>query len=384
MNALHGSVARRSGFETRPYKSARRSSTGGFETRYGRTNRRNRAESLCLMLPALLTFLLPAYPLQAQSLAELAAYAGPNRTQRLVAGAKKEGALMIYSSMIVADMGALINAFRAKYGIRVQQWRGSSEDIRNRAAQEYAAGRYEVDVAETAGPDMGAMVREQLLQKIATPAASELIPEAVMPHGQWIATRLSVFAGAHNTDIIKPAAAPKTYEDLLDPRFKGKLGIEVDDANWFMTVVLPMGEEKGLRLFKNIAARNGISIRKGHTLLANLVPTGEVPLALTAYSYRVDQLIHEGAPVAIDYLPPVIALPTGGGVFRRAPHPNAALLFEDFMLTDGQSILAARQAVPTNLRVKAPPPGLLFIDIPKFMDQQAKWTRLFQETFSAR
>jgi hypothetical protein len=142
--------------------------------------------------------------------------------------------------------------------------------------------------------------------------------------------------------------------------------------------------EKGLKLFKDIVARNGISIRKGHTLLANLVPTGEVPLALTAYSYRVEQLIHEGAPVAIDYLPPVVALPTGGGVFRRAPHPNAALLFEDFMLTDGQAILAVRQAVPTNLRVKAPPPGLLFIDIPKFMDQQAKWTRLFQATFAAR
>jgi iron(III) transport system substrate-binding protein len=362
MNALHGPEARGGGFETRPYMRA----------------------AISGVASALLALSLCAGRAQAQSLAELAAYAGPDRTQRLVAGAKKEGALMLYSSMTVADMGALINAFRAKYGIRAQQWRGSSEDIRNRAAQEYAAGRYEVDVAETAGPDMEAMVREQLLQKVATPAASELIPQAVMPHGQWIATRLSVFAGAHNTDIIKPAAAPKTYEDLLDPRFKGKLGIEADDANWFMTIVLHMGEEKGLRLFKDIVARNGISIRKGHTLLANLVPTGEVPLALTAYSYRVEQLIHEGAPVAIDHLPPVVALPTGGGVFRRAPHPNAALLFEDFMLTDGQPILAARQAVPTNLRVKAPLPDLLFIDMAKFMDQQAKWTRLFQETFAAR
>jgi iron(III) transport system substrate-binding protein len=321
---------------------------------------------------------------RSQTLAELASYSGPDRTQRLIDGAKKEGALMIYSSMTVADMGALIGAFQAKYGIRAQQWRGSSEDIRNRAAQEYGAGRYEADVAETAGPDMEAMVREQLLQKVTTPAAKALIPQAVMPHGQWIATRLSIFAGAYNTDIIKPAAAPKSYEDLLDPRFKGKLGVEADDANWFMTVVLRMGEEKGLKLFRDIVARNGVSIRKGHTLLANLVPTGEVPFALTAYSYRVEQLIHEGAPVAIDYLPPVVALPTGVGVFRHAPHPNAALLFEDFILTDGQAILAARQSVPTNPQVKAPPAGLIFIDIPKFMDQQQKWTRLFQETFAKR
>src|SRR5215468_11396286 len=134
-------------------------------------------------------------PAQAQSVAELAAYAGPDRTQRLIEGARKENALMIYSSMTVADMGALINAFQAKYGLKAQHWRGSSEDIRNRVTREYAAGRYDADVAETAGPDMEAMVREQVLQKVVTPVSTELIPQATTAQGQWIATRLSVFAG---------------------------------------------------------------------------------------------------------------------------------------------------------------------------------------------
>src|SRR5262245_42436474 len=162
-------------------------------------------------------------PAQAQSVAELAAYSGADRTQRLIDGARKEGALMIYSSMTVADMGALIGAFQAKYGVRAQHWRGSSEDIRNRVTREYAAGRYDADLAETAGPDMEAMVREQVLQKVVTPVSQELIPQATFAHGQWIATRLSVFAGAYNTNIIKRADAPRTYEDLLNPRFKGKL-----------------------------------------------------------------------------------------------------------------------------------------------------------------
>src|SRR5207244_3356148 len=118
--------------------------------------------------------------------------------------------------------------------------------------------------------------REQLFQKVTTPVASELIPQAVLPHGQWITTRLSIYAAGYNTNIIKPADAPKTYEDLLDPRFKGKLAVEAEDAMWLMTVVLHMGEAKGLKLFKDIVARNGISVRKGHTLLANLIPTGEV------------------------------------------------------------------------------------------------------------
>jgi len=331
-----------------------------------------------------LAALVLAPPASAQSVEELAAYAGPDRTQRLIEGARKENALMIYSSMTVADMGALINAFQAKYGLKAQHWRGSSEDIRNRVTREYAAGRYDADVAETAGPDMEAMVREQVLQKAVTPVSKELIPQATTASGQWIATRLSVFAGAYNTNIIKPADAPKTYEDLLQPRFKGKLGIEAEDANWFMSVVLHMGEAKGLKLFRDVVAVNGMSVRKGHTLLANLVPTGEVPLALTAYSYRVEQLKKEGAPVEIVYLPPVVGFPTGIGMFRRAPHPHASLLFIDFILTDGQKILAEREAVPTNPTIKPAPPGLIFVDLPRFIDEGEKWTRLFRETFTAR
>src|SRR5215510_7497941 len=304
-------------------------------------SRRARLTASALLRPTvalLVGFLVLGAPARAQSIAELATYDGADRTQRLVEGARKENALMIYSSMTTADMGALINAFQAKYGVKATHWRGSSEDIRNRVTREYAANRYDADVAETAGPDMEAMVREQVLQKVVTPVSKQLIPQASFAHGQWIATRLSVFAGAYNTDIIKQP--PKVYEDLLNPRFKGKLGIEAEDANWFMATVLHMGEAKGLRLFRDIVTTNGMSVRKGHTLLANLVPTGEVPLALTAYSYRVEQLKAEKAPVEIVYMPPVVAIPTGAGMFKRAPHPHAALLFTDFILTEGQKIIA--------------------------------------------
>src|SRR5215510_10062845 len=125
--------------------------------------RRSTFARLAGLAVALLGLGLPA---QAQSVTELAAYSGADRTQRLIDGARKENALMIYSSMTVADMGALIGAFQVKYGVRAQHWRGSSEDIRNRITREYAASRYDADLAETAGPDMEAMVREQLLQQV--------------------------------------------------------------------------------------------------------------------------------------------------------------------------------------------------------------------------
>jgi iron(III) transport system substrate-binding protein len=319
---------------------------------------------------------------RAQTLGELANYSGPDRTARLLAGAKKEGTVTLYSSATLADQSAIVGAFQAKYGIKVQQWRGSSEDIRNRALTEYAGGRFDADVAETAGSEMEIMVRERLLQPVTPPAAAELIPQARMPHRGWIATRLSVFVGAYNTNIVKPADVPKSYRDLRDPKWKSKLGIEVDDANWFLSVVGFMGEPQGLRLFRDIVAANGMSVRKGHTLLANFVGSGEVPLALTAYSYRVEQMKNvEGAPVELLYLPPVVALPTGAGVFKKAPHPFAALLLLDFCLTDAQKILADREAVPTDPRVKALPKDLIFVDLPKYLDEGEKWTKLFQDTF---
>src|SRR5882757_7098361 len=320
---------------------------------------------ICSLSAALCAIALVPGNAAAQTIAELAGASGPDRTQRLIDGARREGNLMIYSSMTVPDMGAIMAAFTAKYGVKAQHWRGSSEDIRNRLTREYAGNRFDADLAETAGPDMEAMMRELLLQKVTTPVSQDLIPQATLPHGQWIATRLSIFAGAYNTNLMKPADAPKTYEDLLNPKYKGKLAIEAEDAMWFMTT-------------------NVISIRKGHSLLANLVPTGEVPIALTAYSYRVEQLKSEGAPIEIIYLPPVVAFPTGIGMLRRAPHPHAALLFQDFILTDGQKIISDREAIPTNPKVKAPPDGMIFADLQLYMDEGAKWSRLFRETFATR
>jgi iron(III) transport system substrate-binding protein len=359
-----------------PRKRDSRASRFAFDAT-GSPLSRGRAAFILVALLALSTLSSPA---KAQSLAELATYSGPDRTQKLIDGAKKEGTVVIYSSMTVKDMGAIIAAFTKKYGVKATHWRGSSEDVRNRAMSEYRAGRYDADLAETAGPDMEAMVRENLFQKIATPVSKELIPQATIPSGFWIATRLSVYAAGYNTTIIKNP--PKAYEDLLDARFKGKLGIEAEDYDWFLTVCSAMGEQKGLKLFHDIVAKNGMSVRKGHTLLANLIPTGEVPLALTAYSYRLEQLKSQGAPVAIAWMPPVVALPTGAGVFKHAPHPAAALLFEDFLLTEGQKILAARKAVPTNPKAGTLPPNLIFVDLKKSMDEGAKWMRLFQETFS--
>ena len=217
-----------------------------------------------------------------------------------------------------------------------------------------------------------------------TPVSATLIPAATFAHHLWIATRINAFAGGYNTKLIGAADAPKRYEDLLDPKWKGKLAVEASDANWFMQLATIMGEDKATKLFRDIVARNGMSMRRGHSLLANLVPTGEVALALTLYSYRVEQLKKEGAPIETLYLPPLVGLPTGTGIVRRAPHPHAAALLADFFLTDGQTILADRFNVPVNPKIRPMPGDLALIDVAKFLDQGERWNKLYASIFSGK
>jgi iron(III) transport system substrate-binding protein len=317
----------------------------------------------------------------AQTMADIAQYTGPDRTQRLIDGAKKEGAVTLYSSAVVTDSTAIIDAFTAKYGVPVRLWRGSSEDILRRAVTEARGGRYDADVAETAGSEMEGLDREKLLAEVSSPLFAQLIPRAVVPHRGWVTDRLSIFTAAYNTTIIHPEDMPKSYEDLTDPKWKGKLGLEADDANWFMAVADQMGEAKALTLFRKIVATNGMSLRKGHTLLSNLVVASEVPLGLTVYGYRVTELKRRAAPIDGVILPPGLALPTGIGAFNKAPHPNAALLFMDFYLTEGERILADRGNVPTNRTVQELPPGISFVNVAQFLNQEDKWTKLFKQTF---
>jgi iron(III) transport system substrate-binding protein len=341
--------------------------------------------ALTIVAIAVLTAILIALsPTPSSAQGDIFTYAGPDRSQRILDGAKKEGTVTLYSSATVTDMGPQIAAFEKKYGIKVRLWRAASEDITRRVISEQRAGRFEADIVETAGSEMEVLVREKALQRFLTPISADLIPAATFAHRQWIATRINAFGAGYNTKLISAADAPKRYEDLLDPKWKGKLAVEASDANWFMQLAAIMGEDTAVTLFRNIVARNGVSVRKGHSLLANLVPTGEVPLALTLYGYRVEQLKSEGAPIEVLYLPPVIGLPTGTGIVRNAPHSHAAALLADFFLTDAQPMIAERFNLPVNPKVRPVPENLALIDAAKFLDEGEHWTKLYASIFTGK
>ena len=311
----------------------------------------------------------------------IALYEGADREQRLADGARQEGALTVYTSLTVEDITELAAAFEKKYGIKVKFWRAGSEKVLQRIITEVRAGRVDFDVVETNGPELESMRREKLLAKAYSPHAADLVPEAILPHREWIGTRLNMFVQIYNTKLVRKEDFPKSYQDLLDPKWKGRLGIEAEDTDWFGTVVKSMGEDKGLKLFRDIVAINGLSVRKGHTLLAGLVASGEVPLGLTVYNHNADKLKKKGAPVDWDVIPPGIVRVNGMALSKKPPHPHAAMLFYDFMLTDGQGILfkneylAASRKYGTNLDKFQ----LKFVDASSVLDESSKWEKLYSE-----
>ncbi len=318
---------------------------------------------------------------QPNSPSALATYLGADRERLLIDGAKQEGALTLYSSMQVDSITPLQKAFEAKYGVRINIWRGSGKDILQRVVTEAAASRYDVDIVESDSFALEALYRESLLQEVKSPYLADLIPEALRPQGQWVGTRLNIVAGVYNTNLVKKENLPKSYEDLRVPAFRGMLGMEADDYDWFGMIVGLMGEERGLKLFRDIVAANGVSVRKGHTLLTNLVAAGEVPIGLTVFMQNADVARKAGAPVDWFLLPPTIARPDAMGMANRAPHPHAALLFYDFMLSEGQTIMLGREFVPTSRKI----PSVLgrlalnFVSPDLVLDQGEKWQKLYAE-----
>ncbi len=316
--------------------------------------------------------------------ASLLMYEGKDRTQKLIAAAKKEGGLTFYTSIAAKDIQPLTGPFESKYGIKVRVWRAGSDVVMQRTLTETAGKHYEVDAIHVSAPEMEALHRETILQPVNSPVFKDLLPGTVPVHREWAATMLNVFVQAYNTNLVKKEDLPKSFQDLKNPKWKGKLGIETEDADWFAATVSEMGEVQGLQLFRDIVASNGISVRKGHALLTNLVGSGEVPLALTVYNFMPGIARKKGIPIDWFVLEPAIARANGIGIARRAPHPNAALLFYDYLLSpEAQTILTTMDYVPTNSTVESNSPlkkvKLKLIDPATALDQMEKWTKLYSE-----
>lgn len=334
-----------------------------------------------LALSLVVAFGVQGAPVLAQnSVQELALYQGPDRKARLVEAAKKENGITVYHSY--PALTHVMAAFTKKYGIKTRAWRAGSEAILQRMITESRGNRFEVDIVQNNAPENEAAHREKLLQAVKSPFTADLIPQATPAHGEWVGVTLDVWIAAYNTNRVQESELPRSYEDLQDPKWKGRLGIEANNHGWFGTLLSELGEEKGRKIFENIVATNGLSARKGHSLLTTMVASGEVPLALTVYNWNPLQMQAKGAPIKGWPIKPVIAQPSTVALLKKAPNPASALLFYDFIVSEeGQKILQEFNYVTVhkNLPHSLRDASLKYVDPAKALDMQNTWLATFDE-----
>jgi ABC-type Fe3+ transport system substrate-binding protein len=280
-------------------------------------------------------------------------YNGADRTEKLIEGAKKEGQLVYYSAMIVNQaLRPLTAAFQKKYPfIKMSYWRGDSEDIASKLSAELRANNPVADVVE--GTGIGELaVRAGFAQPAWSPQLADIPEKMRDPRRLWVPTRMSYFAMAYNTRLVAPGSAPKTYQDLLDEKWKGKMAwplLSAIGAPLFVTNLrLAWGEDKSMAYLRRLRTQNIVNFGAGNPrTLVDRVIAGEYPIALQIFAHHPLISAGKGAPVAAQLLPPVASAPGTLVIPKGSRHRHAAMLLMDFLLSkEGQQILAAAEYLP--------------------------------------
>ena len=347
---------------------------------------RQRRSGLVAVAALVVGLALAPAPARSQDM-QLLTYEAADRGDKVLAAANKDGKLTLYTAFRPQDLPALIEPFEKKYGIKVTHWRSGATNVLQRVLKEASGGRHEVDVVLVPSTEMEAMRREKVLQPVRSPYLKDLMPAALPAHREWAPVLLNVLVPTYNTQAIKKEDLPRTYLDLLDPKWKGKLGVESKLDEWYMSIVLSMGEDKGTKFFADLSAKNGLSSRLGMSLVNNLVISGEVPLALAVYRDLPEKAKRKGAPIDWFVLDPIVANAFVVALAKRAPRPNAALLFHDYLLSEEtQKLLASLDFHAANTRVQPALAGMriLLVDPVFAVDNAERATKAFDDMLANR
>jgi iron(III) transport system substrate-binding protein len=252
---------------------------------------------------------------------------------------------------------------------------------------EAQTGKYDFDVVQSAESQAYFLKKKNLLQKYISTETKNIQKPFFDPEGYWTAVYIMPNVIAYNTRMVKRDEVPKTDEELLNPKWKGKMGMDHTKPEWFAWKLKRMGEEKGLAYMKKLGAQE-FRLYAGLSVITNLLVAGEFPLVLNTYLHNVEEIKRKGAPVDWIVQDPVFTKFQPLGIGSKAPHPNAAKLFSDFVLSEeGQKIIASFGRVPTRRGVSTNVQGLdklnYVIDDISAGDDFNKNFELFRSIFGA-
>jgi ABC-type Fe3+ transport system substrate-binding protein len=300
----------------------------------------------------------------AQRADDVLLYAGPDREQRLIEGARKEGQVVIYAALIVNQaMRPIVEGFGKKYPfIKLATWRADSEDIVQKAAAEVRANNVVADVIEGTGAGEQAVAAD-IAQPYYAPAVAGFPEPYRNGAGLWAPTRLSYYGIAYNTKMVPPDRVPRSYDDLLDPRWRGKMAWRIGSATGtplFLTNLrLAWGEEKAAAYFDKLKDQKIVNFGAGSArTLVDRVVAGEYAIALNIFAHHPLISKGKGAPVNSQLMDPVASTAATMSVVKGLHHPYSAMLLVDYILSkEGQGILARAEYFPVDPDV-APLPTL--------------------------
>ena len=322
-------------------------------------------KQLTMKLLALVVCATVVWPISLQqtvfaaTVEDVALLKASNREKILIEGAKKEGKVNFYTGLIVDQVVRPVkDAFEREYPfLQIEFFRGNSERVAQKVLTEYQAKRYEVDVIS--GSAAATMVqRAGYMQRFYSPHLAEYPAELKDPKGFWGSTNVYFMTLGYNTRSVKASELPKTYEDLLHPRWKGQAmwstsrgsGAPQFIGNIFMT----MGQEAGKAYIQKLKQQNIAKSTASARQILDLVIAGEYPMAIQIFNHHAYISKAAGAPVEWQPLEPVTATNNSVGLAKNAPHPHASMLFLDFILSKkGQRVFQQSNYLPAHPEIPA-------------------------------
>lgn len=303
---------------------------------------------------------LVAAPVQAMTAEEILMYKGADREQVLLKGARKEGRMVIYSSLIVNQMlRPLAEAFKKKYPfLEVKYWRGSSGKTFKKVTAEMRAGKLVADVVEGSGIT-GSIVKAKIALPIWSPELAPYNKKFNAKDGTWVTTRFRYIGGAYNTKMVAKADVPKTMEDLLDPKWKGKIAWRAGTSSsgemiTITSLLLAWGDKKAEAYLAKLAKNEPVPLHVSNRGVVDRVMEGEYAIAVGASAHHPLISARKGASVAPMLLNPVPSLNGTISVLKGVPHPHAAMLMVDFILSkEGQKLFQKAGYFPAHPDVPA-------------------------------
>jgi iron(III) transport system substrate-binding protein len=323
------------------------------------------------------------------TLAALTKLPAAERQARLVEGAKKESGLVWYSSTTAEDALALTKKFHEQHPlIQINHLRSSSEKLLERILAESRANAFKADIVSLPELELSIMIKRKLLVRYQGAENSFYPPESKDPRGYWTGLYTSAWVPAYNTKMVTKDGAPKTYRDLLNPKWKGGIAMDNEPYNWYVVSLRYLesrdGKEAAADYMKKLAAQQ-MQWRKGHSLIGQLMSAGEFPLAAELQVHTVERAKATGAPIDWSVLDGVIPISkVGAAVTSTGNNVYTSALFYDFLLSrPGMETIRASRRIPTRPDVTAPylkPYKLLPFD-QQIMDDFDKYVTLFRDTF---